>query len=438
MGCCGTSGIQSSKQVQLVQLADDERCLFDIRVLRDLLEQWLADHPSGRATRDEFAGAVHSLNVDGYVIDGIMDTLDADGEGAINFQDAIFALSTFLQGGARDRLNLLFAVLDRDHNGNVSKSELRDALACQRRAVSSRSSAFSSQLNNVVDDVFTTADLDHDGSLSFEEFQLLVGQSPELEQHFAVADAVQRFNDCKTGWSGRYEAVRVLAIASKLNDGAQENSEDLWDVPGPLVAEVLDESIGLSPTAIGDFLAHKDTLGPSPEFARCYFSRLDFKGMTPDKALRQASARLCFPREAQQVDRLITAFAWAYSQSNPEICMDEDTVSIVSYAILMLNSDAHGENVRSKMTCSEFVANTLQAVPGVRQEQLEGIYERVQKEEIRLGRAGGILACPSNGEEPCSESVVAALGQLVNDELGTVLRGMRNRKFLPNLRSDTI
>lgn len=443
MGCCGTSGdAAATSSAQLGELAENKRCHFDIRVLRELLEKWLAEHPSGRATRAEFLAAVETFKVNSYVIDRIIDTLDCDGDGAVNFQDAIIALSTFLQGGAKDKIMMVFAVIDRDNNGFVSKQELRQALSIQRNAVgppntpvtpippvSARQSQLSPQLTSIIDDLFLEADIDHDGNLSFEEFEQVVGHQPVLEQHFAAANAVQRFNDSNTGWSSHYEAVRVLAVASKLINGAQENSEELEDIPGSVVAEVLYSSIGLCPIAVGEFLAHKDPQCPSPEFARCYFARLDFTGMSPDDALRQASQRLCFPREAQQVDRLITAFAWAYSESNPESCMDEDAVSIVSYAILMLNSDAHSDHVRSKMTCSEFVSNTLRAVPGVQQDLLEGIYSRVQKEEIRLGSAVGILSFSSKDNVEASKEVAtdsvgvtAVLGQLVNDELGTILQ----------------
>merc|ERR1712079_524952 len=126
----------------------------------------------------------------------------------------------------------------------------------------------------VIDDIFRVADTDHDGALSFEEFQQMVSQLSELKQHFAAADAVERVNDSKTSWSGRYEAVCVLAKASELTEDIQENSGELKDIPGHVAAEVLCRTIGLSPIAIGDFLAHKDPQCPSHEFARCYFARL--------------------------------------------------------------------------------------------------------------------------------------------------------------------
>jgi len=138
---------------------------------------------------------------------------------------------------------ILFAVLDRDNNGLVQKHELRKALATHRRVVGANVS-----LNRVVSEVFLEADADEDGALSFEEFQQMVSQQPQLQQHFAVVDAVQRFNEFKTGWSGRYEAVRVLA--SELDEGTQENSGKLKDVPGPVVAEALYRSMGLSPRRI--------------------------------------------------------------------------------------------------------------------------------------------------------------------------------------------
>jgi len=58
---------------------------------------------------------------------------------------------------------------------------------------------------------------EHPASSAWGAARTARGQ-PELEQHFAVVDAVQRFNDSKTGWRGRYEAVRVLA--SELDEGA--------------------------------------------------------------------------------------------------------------------------------------------------------------------------------------------------------------------------
>merc|ERR1740129_1376326 len=107
--------------------------------------------------------------------------------------------------------------------------------------------------------------------------------------------------------------------------------------------------------------------------------------------------------------------------------MDEDAVSIVSYAILMLNSDAHNDKVRSKMTCSEFVSNTVQAAPGVQQELLEGIYRRVLKDEIRLGKAGGLFSLPGKrnvtGKEVAANGISAVLGRVFSEELSTVLRG---------------
>jgi len=409
--------------VHLGKIAEDERSLFDKRELRDLLDKWLADHPSGKTTRNEFAAAVEKFNIDGYVVDGIVASLDVEGDDCIDFQDAIFCLSTFLRGSATDRLMAIFSVLDRNQDGRVSKQELMQAFSTQRRVVSIRSN----QLNKIVTDVFEKADTDRSGSMTFEEFKEVVNQQSEFEQHLNAANAASQFNDSNTGWNARYESVRCLAKFLQLDVGTQKGNGDLNELSGPVVADVLDMSFGLSPIAIGEFLAHQDP--KNREFASCFFASMDFAGMTLDCALRQASIRICFPGEAQKVDRLISAFARAYSESNPGISMDEDTVAITSYAILMLNSDLHNDGVRKKMSCLEFISNTQKVVPNMEQQQLEGIYRRVQEEEIRLDFANAIMSgsYTSNleADRVQTNNISTTLGQLINDELGTVLRALR-------------
>ncbi|CAK0842064.1 unnamed protein product [Prorocentrum cordatum] len=97
------------------------------------------------------------------------------------------------------------------------------------------------------------------------------------------------------------------------------------------------------------------------------------------------SQHLCLPRESQQIDRIVEAFAKAYCEANPGSFPDEDSAYLTLFAIVMLNADVHTAQVKKKMTKQQFVSNTKLAVPLVEAVVFEDIYDRVQLEEITLG-----------------------------------------------------
>ena len=63
------------------------------------------------------------------------------------------------------------------------------------------------------------------------------------------------------------------------------------------------------------------------------------------------------PGEAQKIDRLVEAFAQCYWEDNPHMFRTQDSVFVLAYATIMLNSDAHNPNVSNKMSLEEFIKN---------------------------------------------------------------------------------
>ena len=63
------------------------------------------------------------------------------------------------------------------------------------------------------------------------------------------------------------------------------------------------------------------------------------------------------PGEAQKIDRLVEAFAQCYWEDNPHMFRTQDSVFVLAYATIMLNSDAHNPNVSNKMSLQEFIKN---------------------------------------------------------------------------------
>ena len=105
------------------------------------------------------------------------------------------------------------------------------------------------------------------------------------------------------------------------------------------------------------------------------------------------------PGEAQQVDRIISTFARCYWEDNAgdsELCpfQDQDTVFLLSFAIIMLNTDLHKSAEQSlrrkrqhrRMTKAEFLNNlkgVCQSDPST-QDYLANIYDSIEAIPIAL------------------------------------------------------
>ncbi|KAJ1939082.1 hypothetical protein EC988_007409, partial [Linderina pennispora] len=84
--------------------------------------------------------------------------------------------------------------------------------------------------------------------------------------------------------------------------------------------------------------------------------RLGFSERPIDFALRQLLRELHLPRESQQIDRVMTAFATRYHACNPGLFFSADTVYAYAFALLLLHTDAHNPKVRTKITKPQFIA----------------------------------------------------------------------------------
>lgn len=97
----------------------------------------------------------------------------------------------------------------------------------------------------------------------------------------------------------------------------------------------------------------------------------NWKGMDVDIAIRHFLTRCGFrfdswyqfdsrlPGEAQKIDRFVEAFSQCYWEDNPSFFTNSDVVFILTFSVIMLNSDAHNSNIRKedKMKLDEFLRN---------------------------------------------------------------------------------
>jgi len=134
---------------------------------------------------------------------------------------------------------------------------------------------------------------------------------------------------------------------------------------------------------LGEYLGEGGIDGADVDFwnlVRFNFARAtSFVGMNIEQALRHflTSCGFRLPGEAQKIDRIISTFSQCYWEDNAgdlQKCpfQNQDTVFLVSFAIIMLNTDLHKSHaskgkVPKRMTKNEFITN------------LRGVYDGVDK-----------------------------------------------------------
>lgn len=159
-------------------------------------------------------------------------------------------------------------------------------------------------------------------------------------------------------------------------------------MPEPLtptaVAAFLRTAPGLDPAAVGSYLGEvgvppeqvqaKAQQGKEPVFLadtqafhegtlRAFVGTFHFEGQPLLGALRMFLAAFRLPKEAQQIDRVLQAFANAAFDQCVEAragqLASSDVAYLLSFSIIMLNTDLHNPNIRpeKRMTPADFVRN---------------------------------------------------------------------------------
>ncbi|XP_053214518.1 IQ motif and SEC7 domain-containing protein 2-like isoform X2 [Panonychus citri] len=164
------------------------------------------------------------------------------------------------------------------------------------------------------------------------------------------------------------------------------------------VATFLLTKKGLSKQMIGEYLG--DLQSPFNQLVLKFFVReMDFTGMLLDVGLRKFQTFFRFPGEAQKIERLVETFAERYCECNEGLELDrggdseetpiitnKDDVFILSFAIIMLNTDLHVPNNKRRMTVDQWIKNLRGVVKSnLTEDFLIGIYERIKQAEMKTG-----------------------------------------------------
>lgn len=159
------------------------------------------------------------------------------------------------------------------------------------------------------------------------------------------------------------------------------------DVNDPAsVANFLKSTSRISKKVLGEYLSKKG----NDDLLREFMELFDFNGMRIDQALRQLLESFRLPGESPLIERIVVTFSKRYinSAASSDIA-DEDAVYVLSYAVIMLNTDQHNKNIKGtskRMELQDFTRNLrgVNAGKDFAPEYLQAIFEEIKNDEIIL------------------------------------------------------
>ncbi|GAA6005362.1 hypothetical protein JCM11491_002672 [Sporobolomyces phaffii] len=148
------------------------------------------------------------------------------------------------------------------------------------------------------------------------------------------------------------------------------------------LANFLKTTPKLDKKLLGDFISRPDQI----EVLKSFMQSMDFTGKIICDAMRELLEAFRLPGESQQINRITETFAEVYFATQPPEINSQDATYVLSYSVIMLNTDLHNPQVRKRMDLQAYSRN----LRGVNEnadfdpEYLRAIYDSIRKREIVL------------------------------------------------------
>ncbi|KAL7930567.1 guanine nucleotide exchange factor [Trichoderma chlorosporum] len=108
---------------------------------------------------------------------------------------------------------------------------------------------------------------------------------------------------------------------------------------------------------------------------RSFMRTFSFFGDPMDMAIRKLLMEVELPKETQQIDRFLQAFANRYHECNPGIYSSPDQAYFIAFSLLILHTDVFNKNNKHKMQKTDYLKNTRGE--GIFDEILECFYDNI-------------------------------------------------------------
>jgi brefeldin A-resistance guanine nucleotide exchange factor 1 len=151
------------------------------------------------------------------------------------------------------------------------------------------------------------------------------------------------------------------------------------------IAEFVKGTTRVDKKVLGDFISKKDNEPILHEFINLF----DFTGLRLDEALRLLLHSFRLPGESALIERIMTVFSEQYiKMAQPEGITNQDAIFVLTYAIIMLNTDQHNPNLKGakRMQYEDFSKNLRSVNDGkdFDPDYLRAMFDSIKTREIIL------------------------------------------------------
>jgi brefeldin A-resistance guanine nucleotide exchange factor 1 len=169
-------------------------------------------------------------------------------------------------------------------------------------------------------------------------------------------------------------------IAFLASQGIIKNPDD-----PACIAEFIKGTTRVDKKVLGEFISKR----ANEAILSAFIAQFDFTGLRVDEALRQLLHAFRLPGESQLIERIVTEFSEQYfNKAQPEGIANKDAIFVLTYAVIMLNTDQHNPNLKGakRMQVEDFAKNLRGVNDGkdFDPEYLQGIYDSIRTREIIL------------------------------------------------------
>lgn len=171
----------------------------------------------------------------------------------------------------------------------------------------------------------------------------------------------------------------------------------------------------LDKSQIGEYLGEGEP--KNIEIMHAFVDSMDFTKKRFVDALRQFLQSFRLPGEAQKIDRFMLKFANRYVTGNPNAFANADTAYVLSYSVILLNTDLHSIKIKTKrMSREDFIKNNrgINDNADLPEDYLTGIYDEIANNEIVLKSERDAAAAAGNAPST-STGFAAGLGQALSN-----------------------
>jgi brefeldin A-inhibited guanine nucleotide-exchange protein len=189
----------------------------------------------------------------------------------------------------------------------------------------------------------------------------------EKQRKTAINNAIKQFN---------FKPKRGIKLLVSEKIIPSDSPED--------IAQFLLKEERLDKAQIGEFLGEGDEKNIA--IMHAFVDAMDFTKRRFVDALRHFLQAFRLPGESQKIDRFMLKFANRYVTGNPNAFANADTAYVLSYSVIMLNTDQHSRQVVKRMTKQDFIKNNrgINDNTDLPDEYLNGIYDEIANDEIVL------------------------------------------------------